>query len=166
LVDALHPQRRDRNIGVFGPRHGALPCCTEDARPAGSAIRRSVISLDRHGTIARHLAISDHIILTGFCPTPVKTDRLDLRRIGSQWGRFTVRTGSGHFPARAERRGALQGADISDGASEPEQPSAQMAASDALLDSLPRLSDHTVKPCEARPWTSANGFTVSASADT
>jgi hypothetical protein len=62
LVDALHPQRSERNIDAFGPRHGALPCCTGDARPAGSAIRRSVISLDRHGTIARNLAISDNVL--------------------------------------------------------------------------------------------------------
>ena len=35
-----------------------------------------------------------------------------------------------------------------------------------LLDTLPRLSDHPAKPCEARPWMSAGGFVVSASANT
>jgi hypothetical protein len=62
MVDALHPQRRAKNIGAFCPRHSALPRCTEDARP-NRKCNPAFSDQPRpcYATIARNLAISDHI---------------------------------------------------------------------------------------------------------
>ena len=56
MVDALHPQRRNRNIDVFGPRHGALPCCTGDAASQKCNPAFADQPRPRYGAIARNLA--------------------------------------------------------------------------------------------------------------